>query len=77
MNKTTITRKEITLLCPVVTYDWLRRHEKEIGLDRCRVQFFRKPVLYRRSDVLLIFVNIGLLPADIRQNPPSLPNSAS
>jgi len=74
---TTITRKEITHLVPSVTYDWLRRHEKEIGLHRCRIKFFRKPILYRRSEVVVVFVGIGLLSDDIRQNPPVLPNSAT
>lgn len=67
MSNATITRKEITQLCPAISYDWLRRHEVEIGLRSCRVKFCTRPILYRRTEVLLIFADIGLLSADIRQ----------
>ncbi len=57
----TITRKEIARLCPVLTYGAVRKREVSLGLVHCRIDGFSRPILYRRSEVIVILVKAGLV----------------
>jgi hypothetical protein len=56
-----INRKQFTELSPLLTYDRVRRHEKDWGLDQCRVPSIKKPVLYIRCKVIIQLTRIGLI----------------
>jgi hypothetical protein len=57
----TITRKEIGQLCPSLTYGAIRNRESTLGLIGCRINGFQRPILYKRSKVILVLVKAGLL----------------
>ncbi len=55
-----ITRKDIALIiAPSITADQIRRNERKWGLDKARVRFNSRVVLYRTDRALSILVGLG------------------
>jgi hypothetical protein len=68
-----ITRKEMTALSPLLTYDRIRRHEAEWGLADARLQCVQRPVMYDRSKVILILIRLGLIQESTLPGSPTTP----
>lgn len=70
-EKPIITRAELAVLTGM-TYDWLRRREREIGLDRCRVLTGTASAVYatRRVVKLAWWQSIFPSPSVMRQDTP-------